>query len=89
MNRPCSQCKNKRGIIGDKTLFCEKCGNLLTESLFINENEIIEISKIAINRIHRASERITINIAVETDKHNKVIAIHYPDLDFILGKILK
>lgn len=86
MSRQCTKCKRNIGIIGNKTLFCKKCGTLLTESLFTNKNEI---SKIAIDQIDVASERISIDIGVETDKHNKVIAIHYPDLNFILGKILK
>ena len=86
MIRQCTKCKRSIGVIGNKTLFCKKCGTLLTESLFTSKEEI---SKIAKDQIDVASERISIDIGIETDKHNKVIAIHYPDLKFVLGKILK
>jgi hypothetical protein len=86
MRGQCAQCKRNVGIIGNKTLFCKKCGTLLTESLFTNKDEISELS---VGQIGDGSERISIDIGIEIDKHNKVVAIHYPDLKFILGKILK
>jgi len=86
MNRQCINCKRKIGIIGNNTSFCKKCGTLLTESLYTNRNEI---NKIATDQINVALNRVTIEVGIETDKHNKVVAIHYPDLNFILGKILK
>ena len=86
MSRQCGKCKRNIGIIGNKTLFCKKCGTLLTESLYTDKNEI---SKIAIGQITENLEKISIDISIETDKHNKVVAINYPDLSLILGKILK
>ncbi|MBC8059142.1 MAG: hypothetical protein H7Y18_00555 [Clostridiaceae bacterium] len=89
MNKQCTQCKRNLGIIGNKTSFCKICGTLLTESLFTDKNEIYKISIDQIALIEMASEKMSIDIGLETDKHNKVVAIHYPDLNFILGKILK
>ena len=54
--------------------------------LFINKDEI---SQIAIQQMDGASKKISIDIEIETDEHNKIVAIHYPDLNFVLGKILK
>lgn len=86
MSNQCTNCKRNIGLIGNKTLFCKNCGTLLTESLFTDK---IEISELALNQIDEANENLLINIGIETDEHNKILAIHYPDLSFILGKILK
>ena len=86
MSRQCGKCKRNIGSIGNKTLFCKKCGTLLTESLYTDKNEI---NKIAIGQMTGDSEKISIEISIETDKNNKVVAINYPDLSLILGKILK
>lgn len=82
----CNNCKQDLGAIGNKTTFCKKCGKLLTESLFANKNEI---TKIAIDQMPGTSDKISIDIEIEIDKYNKIINIHYPDLKFFLGKILK
>ena len=82
----CNKCKQNLGTIGNKTIFCKKCGELLTESLFADKDEIV---KIAVGKMTGTSEKIFIAIEIETDKNNKIVDIHYPDLKFFLGKILK
>lgn len=86
MGRQCAKCKRAIGAIGNKTLFCKNCGTLLTESLFTDKNEI---TKFCIDQIDKNSKKISIDISIETDEHNKIIKVNYPNLDFILGKILK
>ncbi|MGK0469383.1 hypothetical protein [Clostridium sp.] len=82
----CNKCKQYLGAIGNKTIFCKNCGKLLTESLFANKDEI---KKIAIDQMPGTSDKISINIEIETDKNNKIVNICYPDLKFFLGKILE
>lgn len=82
----CKECKRYVGSIGNKTVFCKKCGTLLIESLFTDKDEI---SKFAIEQMDGPSEKITIDIEIETDMYNKIVDIHFPDLKFFLGKILK
>lgn len=82
----CNKCKQDLGAIGNKTIFCKKCGKLITESLFANKDEI---KKIAIDQMPGTSDKISIDIEIKTDKNNKIVDIHYPDLKFFLGKILK
>ena len=84
--KQCNKCKRNIGSIGNKTLYCKKCGVLVTESLFTNKDEI---NKIAIDQIKQEAETVSIDIEIETDEHNKIVAIHYPDLKFVVGKILK